>query len=105
MARAKNAAKQAASRSQRTTKRRYFFWNQAKVRSAWNRGDVLLDGPAPRFLRLPDAFGDLRPNAAAAELLAQGFRIVAFIRREDFGAFPRASTVAGPQMDRIQQRE
>ena len=31
---ARNASKQAAMRSQRTTKRRYFFWNQAKVRSA-----------------------------------------------------------------------
>ena len=45
---ARNASKQAAMRSQRTTKRRYFFWNQAKVRSAWNRGTTFLIG-LPRF--------------------------------------------------------
>jgi hypothetical protein len=30
-------SKHAARRSQRATKRRYFFWNQANVRSAWKR--------------------------------------------------------------------
>ena len=30
----RNASKHAAMRSHRTTKRRYFFWNQANVRSA-----------------------------------------------------------------------
>src|SRR5438445_11114613 len=45
---ARNASKQAAMRSQRTTSRRYFFWSQAKVRSAWNRGTTFLIG-RPRF--------------------------------------------------------
>ncbi len=49
---ARNASKQAAMRSQRTTKRRYFFWNQAKVRSAWNRGTPFLIG-LPRFFHIP----------------------------------------------------
>ena len=38
--------------------------------------DLHLDGSAPRFLGLPDPFGDLRPDAAFAELLAQGFGII-----------------------------
>src|SRR5262252_579841 len=48
VATARNASKQAARRSHRTTKQRYFFWNQAKVRSAGKRGTTCLIG-LPRF--------------------------------------------------------
>ena len=41
---ARNASKHAAMRAQRTTQRRYFFWNQAKVRSASSRGTTFLIG-------------------------------------------------------------
>jgi hypothetical protein len=44
VATASNASKPAARRSQRTTKRRYCFWHQAKVRSAWRRGTTCLLG-------------------------------------------------------------
>jgi hypothetical protein len=47
---ARNAAKQAASRSQRTTRRRYFCCNQAQVRSAWKRGTSLSLGLPRGFL-------------------------------------------------------
>jgi len=44
VATARNASKQAAMRSQRTTQRRSFVWNHAKVRAAWNRRTTCLLG-------------------------------------------------------------
>src|SRR5687767_2977109 len=52
--------------------------------------DVHLDGSASRVFRGPDAFRDLRPEAASAELLTEGVRLVALIRHEDLGPFPGA---------------
>src|ERR671914_440023 len=46
----RNAAKHAAMRSQRTTNRRYFLWNQAKVRSTWKRGTSCFSGRPRGFL-------------------------------------------------------
>jgi hypothetical protein len=54
---ASNASKQAAMRSQRTTKRRDFFWNHAKVRAAWNRGTTFLIGLPWFFLVFQPRFG------------------------------------------------
>ena len=45
-------------RSHRTTKRRYFFWNQAKVRSAWNRGTIFLLGRPRVFFVFQTRFGN-----------------------------------------------
>ena len=50
-------------------------------------GDLPLEGAAPRFLGLPDAFGDLRPDAAAAELLTEIFRIVKTLHDEGLTVF------------------
>jgi len=49
MAMARNALKQPERRSQRATRRREFFWNQANVRSAWHRGLSTVSG-LPRGL-------------------------------------------------------
>ena len=57
VATARNPSKHAAMRSQRTTTRRYFFWNQAKVRSAWNRGTTFLIGLPRFFLVFQTRFG------------------------------------------------
>jgi hypothetical protein len=54
---ARNASKHAALRSQRTTKRRYCFWNQAKVRSAWHRGTTFLLGLPRCFFVFQTRFG------------------------------------------------
>jgi hypothetical protein len=54
---ARNASKHAAMRSHRTTRRRYFVWNQAKVRAAWNRGTVFLMGLPRVFLVFQTRFG------------------------------------------------
>src|SRR5919199_1755596 len=54
---ANNASKHAAMRSHRTTKPRYFFWNQANVRSAWKRGTTFLIGLPRFFLVFQTRFG------------------------------------------------
>ena len=46
----RNASKHPVRRSQRTTNRRYFFWNHANVRSAWKRGTSFLSGLPRGFL-------------------------------------------------------
>jgi hypothetical protein len=58
MAMARNALKQTERRSQRTTSRRYFFWNQANVRSAWNRGTSILSGLPRGVLVFQTRFGN-----------------------------------------------
>jgi hypothetical protein len=68
-------------------------------------GDIHLDGAAPRFLGLPDAFWDLRPNAAFAQLQAQCFGVIALVGRQYPGTFARTPRLASPQADGVQQRE
>src|SRR5687768_11026398 len=67
---------------------------------AWN---VLLDRSPTWGLALPDPFRDLRPDAAAAELLTEVLRIIALVGDEDVRPFPGASTPAGPHTDGIQE--
>src|SRR5215831_6757192 len=66
--------------------------------------DNLFDRPAPVFLRLPDALGDLRPNAPLPELLPQRFRIIAFICCDDLEPFAGAPPFARVYLDGIEQR-
>ena len=65
---------------------------------------VDLDGSTSWLLGLPDPFRDLGPDAPRAELLAQVFGIIPFIGGDDFGTLPGASTPAGSEVDRVQQR-
>jgi hypothetical protein len=62
------------------------------------------DRAAPRFRGLPDVLRDLRSDPALTELLAQGLRLLALIRREPRGAFPRASGMACAPMDGVPER-
>ena len=57
VAMARNASKHATRRSQRTTQRRYFLWNQVNVCSAWNRGTPFLIGLPRCFLVFQTRFG------------------------------------------------
>jgi hypothetical protein len=66
-------------------------------------GHVALDRSSPWGLVLPDPFGNLCPDASGAELLTQGFGVIAFVRRKDLQALPGAPPLAGLQPDRIQQ--
>jgi hypothetical protein len=68
-------------------------------------GDCHLDRAATRFLGLPDAFGDLRPNAASAQLQAQCFGVIAPVGRQHPGTFARTPRLASPQADSVKQRE
>lgn len=68
----------------------------------WHR---YVERSAPMFLGLPDALRDLRADPALTELLAQGWRITACIRREHLGAFPWASGMACAPMDGVQERQ
>src|SRR5882724_7173509 len=67
-------------------------------------GHRLFNGSAAGFLGLPDALGNLRPNATPPEPLPQGFRIVSFIGGKDFETFAGAAPGARPHLDRIKQR-
>ena len=60
-----------------------------------------LDGSAARFLGVPDALRSLRPDAAGAELLAEVLGIIPVVGDEDLRPFPRTSTRARPQVDRV----
>ncbi len=44
---------------------------------------------------LPDSFRQLGSDAASAELLAQGFGVIAFVCRKDLWTFTRAAALAG----------
>src|SRR6266850_7221724 len=61
------------------------------------------DWTAPVFLGLPDALGNLRPDATLPELLTYGFRIVPFIGGDDVETFTRTTSCARPHLDRIEQ--
>jgi len=64
----------------------------------WNR---LCDGPTTIFLGLPDALRDLCPDPPLPELLAQRFRIIAFIRGDHFQTFAGTAPCARADLDRI----
>src|SRR6266850_182617 len=67
-------------------------------------GHRFFDGSASGFLGLPDALGELCPNATLPEPLPQGFRIIAFIGGKDFESFAGAAAGARPHLDRVEQR-
>ena len=66
-------------------------------------GHRLFDGSASGVLGLPDALGDLRPNATLPEPLPQGFRIIAFVGGQNFETFTRAASCTRAHLDRIEQ--
>jgi hypothetical protein len=67
-------------------------------------GHADLDGSTARLLRLPDQFRDLYPDVRCADLLTKVFGIIPFISGNDLGTLPGASTPAGSEVDRVQQR-
>jgi hypothetical protein len=67
-------------------------------------GHADLDGSTTRLLRLPDPFRDLCPDAPCAELRTKVFGIIPFISGNDLRTLPGASTPAGSEVDRVQQR-
>jgi hypothetical protein len=67
-------------------------------------GDPFFDWSAARVLRLPDPLRELRPDPTFAQRLPQGFRIVAFIRRDHLEPFARAIPLARVHLDCIKQR-
>src|ERR687886_2813371 len=68
----------------------------------WNH---LCDGPTPIFLGLPDALRALGPDPPLPELLAQRFRIIAFIRGDDAQPFAGTAPFARADLDGIKQRQ
>ena len=62
-----------------------------------------LDRSAAMFLRLPDLFQDSCLDPTLPYLLPEGFRIIAFIRRDDVETFARATPCAGVDFDRLEQ--
>jgi hypothetical protein len=99
---ARNALKQAASRSQRTTKRRYFLWNHAHVRSVWTRGASFFMGAPTRPAGLPRPCGALGPDPACAESMAQAFGLIPFPCRQDLEPFARSAACAGTDVQGLQ---
>ena len=99
----RNALKQAPRRSQRTTKRRYLRCHHAHVRSACKRGIILSEGAPAWFFGLPDPFRNLRPDPAALEAVAEGFRLVAFLHRTDFEPLARSAPLPGAEPATVQQ--
>src|ERR1700756_4955777 len=61
------------------------------------------DRTAPVSLGLPDALGDLRPDATLPELLTQGFRIVPVIGCDDVETLTGTASCARTHLDRIAQ--
>jgi hypothetical protein len=64
-------------------------------------GHDFFDRSAPVFLGLPDPLRKLRPNPTLAQGLAQGFRIIPFIRRENLQPFTRTPPVTSTDLHRI----
>src|SRR5262244_3475180 len=65
----------------------------------------LCDGPTTMFLGLPNALRDLGSEPSLPELLAQRFRIIAFIRGDDAQPFAGTAPFARADLDRIKQRQ
>lgn len=65
---------------------------------------IHLERPTARLAGLPDPFGPLGTDASAAELLAQGFGVIACIGRQHLRTFARPAALAGVDGHRIQQR-
>jgi hypothetical protein len=63
--------------------------------------DHLCDWPAAMFLGLPGPLWELCPDTPLAELLAQRFHLIPFIRRDHFQTFAGVTTFAGADFDRI----
>ena len=66
--------------------------------------DDFFDRSATVFLALPHTLWQLCSDPTLAQGLAQSFRIIPLIRRDDFQAFARASPLARVDLDRIEQR-
>jgi hypothetical protein len=56
--------------------------------------DVLFAGPPTRLFGFPDPFGDLRPDTAFPEAMAESLRVVPFIRCEDLEPLARSAPFA-----------
>src|SRR5262245_11903880 len=91
---ARNASKQAA----------ILFLEPSKGPLGLEPRDDFFDRSATLFLALPDALGQLGSDPTLAQGLAQGFRIIPLIRRDDLQAFARAAPLARVDLDRIEQR-
>src|SRR5215831_19143919 len=132
MAMARNALKQAARRSQRTTKRRYWRWNPATCEERVEAGsetfpahdqaavlalepgnrplglearDGLFDGPPTRLADLPHPLRDLSSDPALSESPAEVFGILPFLRRQDLEPFARSASCARADAQGCQPRE
>ena len=82
-----------------------FFLEPRKGAFSLKARDQLFDGPATRFLGLPDPFGHLGADTALPELLTQGLRIIPFIRREHFESFPWSPGTPCPDVDGVKERQ
>jgi hypothetical protein len=66
--------------------------------------DVLFDWAPTRLLGLPDPFGELGPDTASAQSMAELFGIVPVICREDLEPLTRSAPPARADVEGIQQR-
>lgn len=90
-------------RSQRTTRRRYWRWNHAKVRFRLNARDVLCEGAPTWFFIVPDPPRQLRPDPACPEAMAERLRVVPLIRREHLEPLTRSAPSAGADAAGVHQ--
>jgi hypothetical protein len=67
--------------------------------------DGLFDGAPPRLSGFPYTLGDLGPDPASAESMAEVLSIIPFIRRQDPEPFARSALFAGADVEGIQQGE
>jgi hypothetical protein len=54
-------------------------------------GDILFEGAPTWFFDFPDPFRNLRPDPALPEAMAEGFRVVPLIRRDDLEPLARVN--------------
>jgi hypothetical protein len=67
--------------------------------------DVLFHGAPPRLAVVPDAYGDLGADTPFPKALAQGFSVIALIRRQHLEPLARSAACARAPVERIQQRD
>jgi hypothetical protein len=53
--------------------------------------DILFEGAPTWFFDFPDPFRNLRPDPALPEAMAEGFRVVPLIRRDDLEPLTRVN--------------
>jgi hypothetical protein len=78
-----------------------FFLEPGECALGLESRHIHLERSASRLAGLPDPFRQLGTDASLAELLAQGFGVIAFVCRQDLRTLTRSAAFAGVDDHRV----